>query len=130
MDINPASARPTNCPMFGGDLSAGRAHGPKVESHRPLTGAGSIGSSQSWIWDCCERSPLQQVEPVAGERPLEVVATGEDLVAAQRECVQPGEVTVAEAKHAREPLGNLALAGTASRVDPYGDVLQSRDSLD
>jgi hypothetical protein len=109
--------------MFGGDLSAGRAHGPKVESHRPLSGAGSIGSSKSWIWDCSERSPLQQIEPVAGERPLEVVATGEDLAAAQRECAQRRELTVVEAEHVCEPLGNLPFAGAAFRVDPYCDVL-------
>jgi hypothetical protein len=109
--------------MFGGELSACRAHGPKVESHRPLTGACSIGSSKSWIWDCCERSPLQQVKPVAGERPLEVVATGEDLAAAQRECVQRRELTVVETKHVCEPVGNLPFACAAFRVDAYGDVL-------
>ena len=109
--------------MFGGDLSAGRAHGPEVESHRPLTGAGSIGSSKSWIWDCSERSPLQQVEPVAGERPLEVVATGEDLAAAQRECAQRRELTVVEAEHTCEPVGNLHFACAASRFDAYGDLL-------
>jgi hypothetical protein len=102
-------------------LSACRAHGPKVESHRPLTGACSIGSSKSW--DCCERSPLQQVEPVAGERPLEVVATGEDLAAAQRECVQRRELTVVEGKHVCESVGNLPFACAAFRVDAYGDVL-------
>src|SRR5215218_2934719 len=98
--------------MIGSGWQLPAPRGDLISSRLAVNGgASSIGSSQSWIWDCCERSPLQQIEPVAGERPLEVVATGEDLVAAQRECVQPGEVTVAEAKHAREPLGNLALAG-------------------
>lgn len=93
-------------------------------------GASSIGSSQSWIWDCGERSPLQQVEPVAGERPLEIVATGEDLAAAQRECAQRRELTVVEAEHVCEPVGNLPFACAAFRFDAYGDVLQSGDSLD
>jgi hypothetical protein len=71
-----------------------------------------------------------RVEPAAGERPLEVVATGEDLAAAQRECVQRRELTAVEAKHLCEPVGNLPLACAAFRADAYGDVLEPRYSLD
>ena len=57
------------------------------------------------------------------------MATGEDLAAAQRECVQCRELTVVEAEHVCEPVGNLHFACAAFRVDAYGDVLKSRDSL-
>jgi hypothetical protein len=51
------------------------------------------------------------------------VATGEDVAAAQRECVQRRELTVVEGKHVCESVGNLPFACAAFRVDAYGDVL-------
>ena len=84
----------------------------------------------SWTWGRCERSPLQQVETAAGERPLEVVAAAENLVAAEREGMKRGELCVVEAEHVGEPLRDVGVACAALRVDAYGNILQPRDSCD
>jgi hypothetical protein len=81
-------------------------------------------------WDRCERSPLQEVEPAAGEGPLEIVAPAEHLVATERERMKRSELCIVEAEYAGEPLGNLRAACAASRGGAYGDVLQSRYSCD